>query len=176
YGQTIPRLELDRGGRLFDLARLLGMNDFLNDILAQWRPQRAKTQSEAEREAGQEFAIDLMILRHEANALGIRPTTSEIASVISQMRAFRGNAGGFDPKKYNDIVENALGPRGFGEAQIEELAADQIRLERVKELISTGVVVSPSESKRNFDQVYAKFEVGVVRFKTSDFASEVKIA
>src|SRR5438105_4714199 len=55
YGQTIPRLELDRGGRLFDLARLLGMNDFLNDILAQWRPQRAKTQSEAEREAGQEF-------------------------------------------------------------------------------------------------------------------------
>src|SRR5438067_132648 len=176
YGKTIPRLELDRGGRLFDLARLLGMNDFLSDILAQWRPQRAKTQSEAEREAGQEFAIDLMILRHEANALGIRPTTSEIASVISQMRAFRGNAGGFDPKKYNGIVENALGPRGFGEAQIEELAADQIRLERVKELISTGVVVSPSESKRNFDQVYAKFEVGVVRFKTSDFASEVKIS
>src|SRR5438067_6738184 len=176
YGKTIPRLELDRGGRLFDLARILGMNDFLNDILAQWRPQRAKTQSEAEREAGQEFAIDLIILRHEADALGIRPTTSEIASVISQMRAFRGNAGGFDPKKYNDIVENALGPRGFGEAQIEELAADQIRLERVKELISTGVVVSPSESKRNFDQVYAKFEVGVVRFKTSDFANEVKIS
>jgi peptidyl-prolyl cis-trans isomerase D len=176
YGQTIPRLELDRGGRLFDLARLLGMNDFLNDILAQWRPQRAKTQSEAEREAGEEFAIDLMILRHEANALGIRPTTSEIASVVSRMRAFRGDAGGFDPKKYNDIVENALGPRGFGEAQIEELAADQVRLERVKELISTGVVVSPSESKRNFDQVYAKFEVGVVRFKTSDFASEVKIS
>src|SRR5438105_2734529 len=152
------------------------MNDFLNDILAQWRPQRAKTQSEAEREAGQEFAIDLMILRHEANALGIRPTTSEIASVISQMRAFRGDAGGFDPKKYNDIVENALGPRGCGEAQIEELAADQIRLERVKELISTGVIVSPSESKRNFDQVYSKFEVSVVRFKTSDFANEVKIS
>jgi peptidyl-prolyl cis-trans isomerase D len=176
YGQTIPRLELDRGGRLFDLARMLGMNDFLNDILAQWRPQRAKTQSEAEREAGEEFAIDLMILRHEADALGIRPTTSEIASVVSKMRAFRGDAGGFDPKKYNDIVEKALGPRGFGEAQIEELAADQVRLERVKELISTGVVVSPSESKRSFDQVYSKFEIGVVRFKTSDFANEVKIS
>jgi hypothetical protein len=76
-----------RGGRLFDLARMLGMSDFLNDILAQWRPQRAKTQSEAEREAGEEFAIDLIILRHEADALGIRPTTSEIASVVSKMRA-----------------------------------------------------------------------------------------
>ena len=176
YGQTIPRMELDRGGRLFDLARSLGMSDFLNDILAGWRPQRAKTQSEAEREAGEEFGIDLMILRHEADALGIRPTTSEIASVVSKMRAFRGDAGGFDPKKYSDIVENALGPRGFSEAQIEELAADQVRLERVKELLSTGVVVSPSESKRNFDQLYSKFEVGVVRFKTSDFANEVKIS
>ena len=176
YGQTIPRLELERGGRLFDLARILGMNDFLNDILSQWRPQRAKTQSEAEREAGEEFAIDLIILRHEADALGIRPTTSEIASVISKMRAFRGDAGGFDPKKYNDIVENALGPRGFGEGQLEELAADQIRLERVKELISTGVIVSPAESKKNFDQAYSKFDVGVVRFKTNDFANEVKIA
>jgi peptidyl-prolyl cis-trans isomerase D len=37
-------------------------------------------------------------------------------------------------------------------------------------------VVSPSESKRNFDQVYSKFEVVVVRFKTSDFANEVKIS
>src|SRR5437868_2407613 len=176
YGQTIPRMELDRGGRLFDLARSLGMSDFLNDILAGWRPQRAKTQSEAEREAGEEFTIDLMILRHEADALGIRPTTSEIASVVSKMRAFHGNAGAFDAKKYNDIVENALGPRGFGEAQIEELAADQIRLERVKELISTGVNVSPSESKRNFDQAYSKFQVSVARFKTGDFANEVKIS
>src|SRR5438094_6152112 len=37
-------------------------------------------------------------------------------------------------------------------------------------------MVSPSESKRNFDQVYAKSEVCVVRIKTSDFASEVKIS
>src|SRR5947208_2277805 len=122
YGRTIPRLELDRGGRLFDLARMLGMSDFLNDILAQWRPQRAKTQSEAEREAGEEFAIDLMILRHEAEALGIRPTTSEIAAVISKIRAFRSDAGSFDLKKYNEIVQNALGPLGFTDAQMEDLA------------------------------------------------------
>ena len=46
----------------------------------------------------------------------------------------------------------------------------------MKELISTGIMVSPAESKRNFDQVYSKFEVSVVRFKTSDFANDVKIA
>ena len=65
------------------------MNEFINELLAQWRPQRAKTQSEAQREAEEEFAIDLMILRHEAEDLGIRPTTAEIAAVVTKMRAFR---------------------------------------------------------------------------------------
>ena len=176
YGHAISDIEIGRGARLFQLARNLGMSEFLVDLLGQWRPQRAKTQSEAQREAEEEFAIDLMILRHEAEALGIRPTTTEIASVVTKMRAFRGDAGGFDLKKYNDIVQNALGPLGFGEAQIEELAADQIRLERVKDLVGTGVSVSPSESKTNFEQAYSKLEVSVVRFKTSEVANEVKIS
>jgi len=176
YGRDISTIEIERGGRLFQLARNLGMSEFLTELLGQWHPQRAKTQSEAEREAGQEFAIDLMILRHEAEALGIRPTTTEIAAVVTNIRAFRGDTGSFDLKKYNDIVQNALGPLGFSEAQIEELAGDQIRLDRIKELVSTGVAVSQAESRTTFEQIYSKFEVGVVRFKTSEVANEVKIS
>ncbi|TMP91264.1 MAG: hypothetical protein E6L06_05510 [Verrucomicrobia bacterium] len=176
YGHDISAIEIERGGRLFQLARNLGMSEFLTELLGQWHPQHAKTQSEAEREAGQEFAIDLMILRHEAEALGIRPTTAEIAAVVTKIRAFRSDAGSFDLKKYNDIVQNALGPLGFSEAQIEELAGDQIRLDRIKELVSTGVTVSQAESRTTFEQIYSKFEVSVVRFKTSDVANEVKIS
>jgi len=176
YGRDVSTIEIERGARLLRLAGNLGMNEFINELLAQWRPQRAKTQSEAQREAEEEFAIDLIILRHEAEDLGIRPTTAEIASVVTKMRAFRADAGSFDIKRYNDIVQNALGPLGFTEAQIEELAGDQIRLDRIKELLSTGVTVSPAESKTNFEQLYSKFEVSVVRFKTSDFANEIKIS
>jgi hypothetical protein len=92
------------------------------------------------------------------------------------MRAFRDDTGNFDLKRYNDIVQNSLGSLGFSEAQIEELAADQIRLDRVKELLSAGVTVSPAESKTNFEQLFSKFEVSVVRLKTSEVASEVKIS
>jgi hypothetical protein len=176
YGHVISDVEIERGARLFQLARNLGMSEFLTELLGQWHPQRAKTQSEAEREAAQEFAIDLMVLRHEAETLGIRPTTTDIASVVTKIRAFRDDAGSFDLKRYNDIVQNALGPLGFSEAQIEELAGDQIRLDRVKELLSTGVTVSQSESRTNFEQIYSKFEVSLVRFKTSDVANEVKIS
>ncbi|PYK42634.1 MAG: hypothetical protein DME46_09855, partial [Verrucomicrobia bacterium] len=176
YGHDISAIEIERGGRLFQLARNLGMSELLTELLGQWHPQRAKTQSEAEREAGQEFAIDLMILRHEAEALGIRPTTTEIAAVVTKIRAFRGDGGSFNLKKYNDIVQNALGPLGISEAQIEELAGDQIRLDRVRELVSTGVTVSQAESRTTFEQIYSKFEVSVVRFKTGDVANEVKIS
>lgn len=176
YGRDISTIEIERGARLLRLAGNLGMNEFINELLAQWRPQRAKTQSEAQREAEEEFAIDLMILQHEAEALGIRPTTAEIAAVVTKMRAFRDDTGNFDLKRYNDIVQNSLGSLGFSEAQIEELAADQIRLDRVKELLSAGVTVSPAESKTNFEQLFSKFEVSVVRLKTSEVASEVKIS
>src|SRR5207237_3572255 len=101
---------------------------------------------------------------------------TEIAAVVTKIRAFRSDAGSFDLKKYNEIVQNGFVPLGFSEAQIEELAGDQIRLDRVKELLSAGVTVSQAESKTTFEQVYSKFEVSVVRFKTSDVANEVKIS
>ena len=47
YGRDISTIEIERGGRLFQLARNLGMSEFLTELLGQWHPQRAKTQSEA---------------------------------------------------------------------------------------------------------------------------------
>ena len=55
---------------------------------------------------------------------------------------------------------------GFSEAQIEELAADQIVLERVKKILSAGVNVPEAEMRRNYEQAYAKMDVSVVRFRS----------
>ncbi len=41
---------------------------------------------------------------------------------------------------------------GFSEAQIEELAADQIALERVKKIFSAGVSVPESEMRKDYEQ------------------------
>src|SRR5437016_13367397 len=48
YGRDISTIEIERGARLLRLAGNLGMKEFINELLAQWRPQRAKTQSEAQ--------------------------------------------------------------------------------------------------------------------------------
>ena len=166
YGRPVSNIEIERGARMFDLARDLGMINFLQDLVGSAR---------TEPEAKEQFALNILILRHESNTLGVRPIPAEVASAVSNLRAFRG-ASGFDINKYNDAVKNYLGPRGFSEAQIEELVADQVCLDRIKQLLGTGVSVSEAESKTSFEQLYGKLEVDVIRFNKNEVANEVKIS
>src|SRR6266404_5743330 len=73
-------------------------------------------------------------------------------------------------------IEIERGPRGFTEAQIEELAADQVCLDRIKQLLGTGVSVSEAESKSSFEQLYGKLEVGIIHFSKNEVANEVRIS
>jgi peptidyl-prolyl cis-trans isomerase D len=166
YGRNVSNVEMSRGARFFDLARDLGMFDFLRDLVgsAQTEPQMKE-----------QFAFNLVIIRHEAEALGVRPTSVEIVEALKKLPAFQGKDG-FDMQKYNAAVQNYLGPRGFSEGQMEELIGDQVSLERIKQLIGTGATVSAAEMQKDFDRFYSKLQVSVVRFKTADEANEVKIS
>jgi peptidyl-prolyl cis-trans isomerase D len=166
YGRNVSNVEMNRGYRFFDLARDLGMFDFLRDLVdgAQTEPQMKE-----------QFALNLIIVRHEAETLGVRPTSVEIAEAVKKLPAFQGKDG-FDLQKYNAAVQNYLGPRGFSEGQMEELIGDQVSLERIKQLIGTGATVSEAEMRKNFDRFYSKLQVSVVRFKTADTAGDVKIS
>ena len=64
---------------------------------------------------------------------------------------------------------------GFSEAQIEELAADQIIFERVKKILGAGVNVPEAELRSSFEQAYAKMDVSVVRFRFEDFGQDAQI-
>ncbi len=169
YGRSISSIEARRDTRLFELARDLGMIDFLQDMVG----------GTTRRDAGREeiyaqFTVNLIVLQHEAERLGIQPAQSEIVDLVRNLAAFRG-ASGFDPKKYEDVVQNFLGPNGFSEAQIEELARDQICLDRIKQLLGSAVSIPESQSKSDYEQIYGKNFVSVVRLRATDFAKEVKV-
>ncbi|MGI9087441.1 MAG: peptidyl-prolyl cis-trans isomerase [Chthoniobacterales bacterium] len=165
YGHSIPSVEFQRNARLFNLARNLGMFAFLQDMVGG---------AANENEAYAEFTWNRLILRHEADRLGIAPSSQQIATVVKAMRPFRG-ANGFEIEKYNEFTQNVLPTLGFSDAQIEELAGDQLMLEKVKDLLGTGVQIPASESKENFERAYGKMDVAVVRFRSDDLAKEIKI-
>lgn len=165
YNRTVTRVEFQRNARLFNLARNLGMFTLLQDLTSG---------ASTEETAYAEFTWNRLILRHEAERLGIQATQSEVVDLVKTLQPFHGEAG-FDINKYNEFAQSALPSLGFSEAQIEELAADQLALKRLKEILSAGVQMPESESKENYEQAYGKMGVAVVRLRTEDFAKDLKI-
>ncbi len=165
YDRPITRVEFQRNARMFNLARDLGMYPFLQDLV---------TGATSESDAYAEFTWNRIVLRHEAERLGIRPTADEIEATVKTLQPFR-NETGFDINKYSQFTQTTLPTMGFGEAQIEEIVSDQLSLNRLKDLLGTGAQIAESESKENYEKAYGKMDVAVVRLRAEDFAKEVKI-
>ncbi len=166
YDRNVTQVEYQRNSRLLRLGSELGMRDLV---------QALTIGAQTENDAYADFSWNLMVLRHEADLLGIEPTTAEIADYVKTMPVFQG-ADGFDLKKYTDFADHALAPMGFSEAQVEELAMDQITLDRVQKLLGTGVSMPEGEIKAGFEQLYSKMDAGTVRFLSADFAGQVQVS
>ena len=165
YNRTITLMEFSRNAHLMNLARGLGMslgNDLMINNVANENDMYA------------EFTWNRLTLRHEAEQLGIRPNSSEITAFVKTMPRFKGDTG-FDIDKYTDFTTGILPSLGFSEAQLEELVSDQLTLNRVKDLVGTGVQASESETAEQYQRAYGKMDVAVVRFRDEDFEKDIKI-
>ena len=72
-------------------------------------------------------------------------------------------------KKYTEFNQQLLSPNGFTEAQVEELARDELALRRIKEVVALGVSTPPSEVKQDFEEAYGRISASVIRLNTADF-------
>jgi hypothetical protein len=165
YDRPVTQVEFTRNARLLNLASSLGLS-LGTDLMM--------VNVASENEMYAEFTWNRLILRHEAEQLGIRPNSSEITAFVKTLPRFRSEAG-FDINKYNEFTKGMLPSLGLDEAQIEELVSDQLSLNRVKDLLGTGMQVSESESLENYEKSYGKMDVAVVRLRDEDFQKDVKI-
>src|SRR5947209_9034818 len=70
YDRNVSLLEAQQMARLLNLAQALGMSEFLGTMTA-----GAGTN---QNQAGVQSIINLLVLRHEAGRLGVRPSASEV--------------------------------------------------------------------------------------------------
>jgi hypothetical protein len=164
YGRKIPVAEIQGYMRLGVLAQALGASE-LWQLLSVNQPENRGYEM---------FALNLLILRHEAARLGIRPGYSEIADVVRTLPAFQGDSG-FDMSKFSDFVQNRLAPMGLAEEHIEQLVRDQLSLNQIKQLLATGVSIPKGELDENFQRGHDTLFVSVVRFQPDDFAKDIKV-
>jgi len=166
YDRNVSMLEAQQMVRLLTLAQALGMSDFVQTLTAGagMDPNQTAVQ----------FVVNLLVLRHEAARLGIRPGYSEIAEVVRTLPAFQGDSG-FDMKKFTDFAQNALAPMGLAEEHIEQLVRDQLSLNQIKQLLAAGVTVPKGELDENFQRGHDTLFVTVIRFQSADLGKDVKV-
>ncbi|HEX3419903.1 MAG TPA: peptidylprolyl isomerase [Candidatus Udaeobacter sp.] len=166
YDRNVSILEAQQFARLLSLGHALGMSDFVGTMTA--------GAGSNQNQATVQFIVNLLILRHEAERLGVRPSSSEVADVVRKLPAFQGESG-FDINKFNDLVQNGLAPLGLTEDHIEQLVRDQISLNEIQKLLAAGVSLPKSELDENFQRGYDKMYVSVIRFRSADFDKDIKI-
>jgi len=166
YDRNVSMLEAQQIARLLSLAQALGMSEFVQTL--------AVGSGLNQNQVAVQFIINLLVLRHEAGRLGLRPDGSEIADVVRKLPAFQSESG-FDMNKFSEFVRNALGPMGLGEEHIEQLVRDELCLNEIKRLLAAGISISKGELDENFQRGYDKFYVNVIRFHSADFDKEITV-
>ncbi len=166
YDRNVSMLEAQQFARILSLAQALGMSDFVGTLTA--------GAGSNQNQAAVQFIVNLLVLRHEAERLGLRPSASEVADVVRKLPAFQGDSG-FDINKFNDLVQNGLAPLGLTEDHIEQLVHDQISLNEIRKLLAAGVSLPKSELDENFQRGYDKLYVSVIRFRAADFDKGIRI-
>jgi len=166
YDRNVSTLEAQQIVRLLGLAQALGMSDFVQTLTA--------GAGMNQNQGAVQFIINLLVLRHEAARLGVRPSAAEVADVVRKLPAFQGDAG-FDINKFTDFVRNGLAPMGLGEEHIEQLVRDELCMKEITRLLATGVTVPKGELDENFRRGYDKFYVTLIRLHASDFDKDIKV-
>lgn len=165
YGKKVTQTEAGRLARLYELADALGVSD-LTTGLAPGSGEFAQRATA--------FVTNLLVLRHEADALGIEPADSEVVDAVRKFPGLQGPSG-FDAAKYDQVTRN-LPSMGFTDEQLREIARDEITLKRIKDLVGSSVSMPESEAKSNYEQLYGKNFVSVIRLKSADLAKDIKIS
>jgi len=165
YGRTITVPEYQREGRLFNLAADLGLERYLRELTFG---------AVSMNDAADRFAINSMVLRYNADKLGIYPSDDEVKMALMQMPVFLTN-NAYDSSKYALFTTQYLTPRGFSDQQLIALMRDSIRFDRLRRLVGGPAIATPSIVKEAFDLRNTPMTVSVVRFPLADFLAGILI-
>lgn len=117
----------------------------------------------------QDYAFQRAATLHLADAWRIPAATpDEITEAIKKLRMFAGEDGEFDPKAYETFRDNLkTNPRGASEGDIARIIGDDVRAEKVNQILAGPGYVLPGEVK---DQLTRADTTWTLATATADYA------
>ena len=174
YGRNVTDLDVKKEQYRFQVCSELQMGQMLFALGGREAAMAAYFGQDPSGSAMENFIWNAMVLRHEAAALGIVATEEEITKAIKELRPFQTN-GTFNYNTYKMYLENRLSQRGMTQKDMEGVIADEIRLNKVRDLLSATVPPSPSEVREQYVERNQKTEVSFFRLKLEDFKAAVQV-
>ncbi|CAN5271022.1 hypothetical protein BH23VER1_BH23VER1_10760 [soil metagenome] len=126
------------------------------------------------RESTIDFVFNTIVLRHEAEDLAIDPTTDEIEKAIKTLPAFQSQDGGFDLGRFENI-QTYLARDGISLPFLYEGIADTIRFDKIRELITSGILPSLPEVNQYLDAQTSQIFASLVRIPSSQFEDDLAL-
>jgi len=164
YGKSYSQADIDREVNNYRLTIAMGQFEMIRDLAAM---------AQSEDAAVNEFIVNLIVLQHQAEELGIEPTEQQIKKGIMSSPAFQTD-GQFDPRKYSKLVDNELGPHGFTERQLESVVRDALNVERIKSVVTAPIAVSASEIEEAC-RMFQKVDAQKVKFSLLDMEMGMQV-
>ena len=165
-GRTITIGDIQKVERSIQLIFSLGMNELLEELTTDGRTRDDQFLS---------FAWNLLLLRDEAKRLQIEPTAEQIRDAEKSLPRFQTN-GQFDPTKYQQFVDAVLKPNGFSAADLDDVVADNLRLDGVSQLVKGSSPLPEAMFRQQYDQTNQKVSLAIIRFKSADFESSIQLS
>jgi peptidyl-prolyl cis-trans isomerase D len=164
YGRNVDATEYGRLEKQFQIAQGLGMMDLLQALVGR-----------GSQDPLGDYVWGTLILREKARLLQIEPTTEAITKRIQELPPFQKD-GQFDFQEYQSFMVNTLTPRGFGEKQLEELVADDLRLSKLRDLVGSSAVTLENEVRDAYGNAFRKRHLQVVKFPRSTFEAAAAVS
>ena len=79
------------------------------------------------------------------------------------------------PRLFNGFVAAELGQRGLTIPDFEDLVRDDLRIKKIKAILSASAPATEPEIRAAFTQMFQKLDASVIRLKLADFLPAIQV-
>lgn len=124
----------------------------------------------------QNYALQRAAALNLADQFHIPATTNaEITDFIKTLRAFNGEDGQFDPRRYEAFRDSLKTNPRLTEATVRRVLMDDVRAEKVKKVIAGPGYVLPADVKAQLERVDSLWTLGLITVDYASFSPSIPV-
>lgn len=161
YGRCYREQEIRRLVSYFEISRNLLLIEFAGSLFGEDRLDSDPT----------DFVTNLIILRREAERLGIEPTDEEAKEAIRTAPIFS-----IQTMINDEILENnILAPRGLTKADLVQLGKDYLCWRKLGDLLEAGNAPVPVELEKSYIRQYQQFTASLAELSIDAYRDKATV-